>query len=511
MFKVGKKIRVERERFLGVLDIMPVMLSILRSDYHIEWVNRAYCEAFGDNQGHLCFASQFGRDKPCEGCQALIPASAGQPHHWETTFPNGRTFEIYTFPFAGKDGLPMILEMNIDITEQRRAEKERSRLEEQLLQAQKMEAMGVIAGGIAHDFNNLLVAIIGNAELAADKLHEDQPAYYNIKQIMKATLRARELTRGILTFSRQSGKERNPIPLSPVMKETLEFLRVSLPGTIEIRLQIETTEDMVVANPAQIQQVLVNLATNASQAMPDGGLLELSLFDVCLDTKRALPSPDIRPGDYVVICVTDTGCGMDESTRSRIFEPFFTTKDTSAGTGLGLSVVHRIVKSHEGAISVESEPGCGSAFKVFLPKVKTDAKATGEPKSGLPGGTGTLLFVHDQEAIRQTIQSMLMKLGYTVATCPHPSEALDLFSKNPHAFDIVITDQTMPGMTGIELAKHLLAIRRDVPIILTTGFTHFIDEKSAKEAGISTLVMKPLTKEELSRAIKDVLEKKTKA
>lgn len=338
--------------------------------------------------------------------------------------------------------------------------RERERIEEQLRQAQKMEAVGTLAGGIAHDFNNILAAIIGNTELALDDVPEDNSARRNLLQISKASLRARDLVKQILTFSRKSDKERKPLSITPLVKETFKFLKASLPASIDMKLVAEAAHDIVLANPSQLQQVVMNLATNAAHAMPDGGSLEIALFDAHFQASDLLPDPEMESGSYVAISVSDTGCGMNESVKRRVFEPFFTTKDPGSGVGLGLSVVYGIVKSYEGGITVTSTPKKGSTFTVFLPR--------GEEADGAPGGeqrvrmgTEKILFIDDEEALRVAAKDMLSRLGYAVTALADPREALDRFRQDPTAFDVVITDYTMPGMNGLALGKKLLEIRPD--------------------------------------------------
>jgi PAS domain S-box-containing protein len=383
---------------------------------------------------------------------------------------------------------------------------ERKRLEEQLRQAHKMEAVGTLAGGIAHDFNNMLAAILGNAELALDDVDTQNPARRNLDQILKATHRARDLVSEILTFSRKSGKEQRPLRLTPLVKETFKLLRASLPATIKMDLRVAGTDDVVVANPSQVQQVIMNLATNAAQAMPEGGQLEIALFDARFDSGHAVPDPDMRPGEYVELVVRDTGGGMDEAIQQRIFEPFFTTKAVGSGTGLGLSVVYGIIKGCQGAITVTSEVTKGSTFKIFLPKAQGGVEAVEGSRATLPRGTERVIFVDDEETLRDLGESILSRLGYKVTTAEDPGRALRLFRDDPKGYDLIITDYTMPGMTGLTLGKEMLRIRPGIPIILCTGYSEGIDEERAKEAGVKEFVMKPLTKQELAEAVRRTLD-----
>ena len=393
-----------------------------------------------------------------------------------------------------------VMEAHTDVTAQRF-------LERQLRQAQKMEAIGVLAGGIAHDFNNVLGAIIGNTEMALDETPVDSPVAHRLAQVLKATIRARDLTREILTFSRRSEKERKPMRLTPLVKETHKLLRASLPAFIDVRLDIRVGDDIVTGNASDLQQVIMNLATNSAQAMPEGGLLEIEVTDALLKSGEGMPDPDLRPGPYLVIGVRDGGIGMEESVRRRVFEPFFTTKGESEGTGLGLTVAYGILKSHEGAIVVESEPGKGSLFRVFLPKAEDAVSALAVKSRKAPRGKETILFVDDEESLTQVAEGMLSRLGYTVFTRMSASAALELFCTQPDTFDIVITDQTMPGMTGITLAKSLLKVRPDLPIVLCTGYSDAVSQASAKTAGVREFLMKPIARQDLAEAVRRALRK----
>jgi signal transduction histidine kinase/ActR/RegA family two-component response regulator len=389
---------------------------------------------------------------------------------------------------------------------------DRARVEEQLRQSHKMEAVGTLAGGIAHDFNNMLAAIIGNAELAMDDVPEEMAARHNLDQIFKAGMRARGLVRQILTFSRKTEHEHKPLPLTPIVNETFKLLRSLLPTIIEMRLNIEAASDVVLADPVQIQQVLMNLCTNAADAMRhSGGRLEITLADTVFTEGDLLPAEGMQPGSYVTLTVADTGPGMHEDVKSRIFEPFFTTKERGQGTGMGLAVVYGIVKSHQGAITVLSQPGQGATFTVYLPR-HTSAEKTDEPTSGLvPGGKERILFVDDEELLVEMAERMLDRLGYKVLGKTDSVDALRTFGKDPAAFDLVITDQTMPQMTGAVLAQKLKEIRPDIPLILCTGYSETISQEKAESMGIDGFVMKPLSRNELGETIRRVLDKRAQA
>ena len=383
---------------------------------------------------------------------------------------------------------------------------EEKQLQSQLQQSQKMEAIGTLAGGIAHDFNNILMAILGHCDLAETRLAEDSEAIGNLNQVKKAGNRARRLIQQILAFSRMGEQERIALSLTPLIKEALKFLRSTLPTSIEIRDYIEADPGIIEADATQIHQVIMNLSTNAGHAMrEEGGTLHVKLIRVEVDRQTALQYHALHAGPHVRLTVTDTGCGMDSETLEHIFDPYFTTKEVGEGTGLGLSVVHGIVKTHGGTITVESEPGKGTAFHVYFPVIEKDVETQEEDEEPLPTGNERILFVDDEQVILHVAEEMLKQLGYDVVTQKSSVEALELFRAEPDRFDLVITDMTMPKMTGDQLALELMKIRPDIPIILCTGFSHKISEEQAKEIGIKAFVMKPLVRRGMADIIREVL------
>jgi len=383
---------------------------------------------------------------------------------------------------------------------------EEVKLETKLRQAQKMEAIGTLAGGIAHDFNNILSMIMGYTELTMMNLPEDSRAQDNMNKVFKASERARDLVKQILAFSRQTEQEQKPVQIHLIVKEALKLLRPSLPTTIEIRQNIAST-GTVMADATQMHQVIMNLSTNAYHAMSEkGGILEVSLTDVELDSDFTARHPGTHPGPYLRLTVSDTGHGMEKKVIDRIFEPYYTTKEKGEGTGMGLSVVHGIVKGHGGAITVYSEPGKGSTFNVFLPRIEeVEVVAETEEMMPIPMGKERILFVDDEPAIVDIGKGMLEHLGYTVVTRTSSIEALEAFKAMPDKFDLVITDMTMPKMTGDELAKELMKIRTDIPIIVCTGFSERINEEKAKAMGIRAFVMKPIVQREMAKAIREAM------
>jgi PAS domain S-box-containing protein len=382
---------------------------------------------------------------------------------------------------------------------------ERERVEEQLRQSHKLEAIGTLAGGIAHDFNNMLAVILGNAELALEDVDEEGPRR-NLRQILKASKRSRDLVKQILAFSRRDAGQGKAVKIAPLLRETHELLRASLPSTIHMELNIRTRSDTVFANLSEMQQVIVNLASNAAYAMREaGGTLTIGLSSITLGPD-SLPEGQMRKGRYVKLTVKDTGTGITPDVQKRMFEPFFTTKDKGQGTGMGLSVAYGIVKGCHGMIEVESEVGKGSKFTVLLPQ--TDAVPSIEEREEAPPCSqgAHILFVDDEPAVMEMTKTMLERIGCRVTASTNASEALKVFTANPHSFDLLITDQTMPDMTGVALAKNILAARKDMPVIICTGYSETVSPGKAEEAGIREFVMKPLAKRELADAIRRALD-----
>jgi len=395
-----------------------------------------------------------------------------------------------------------------DISERRKAEAEREKLEAQLRQSQKMEAVGTLAGGIAHDFNNILGIIVGNAELSMMEIPEWSPAQECLQEVRQATLRARELVTQILLFARQKEQVISRIHVGPIARESLKMLRASIPSTVDIRHQIEEGALAVLADPSQIQQIIMNLCTNAAQVLEaEGGTLTFTMIGVALEGPMLTTTGPIPKGRYLRLQVSDTGPGISPDHLERIFDPFFTTKGVGEGTGLGLAVVHGIVQGINGGIHVESREGQGTTFSVFLPASEAEPEEGEEVhEPSFPRGTERILFVDDEPMILKLGQRMLERQGYRVETRASGTDALACFRQNPDRFDLVITDMTMPAMRGDRLAGEILDIRPDVPVILCTGFSKQISEERARSVGVRAFVMKPLTHGELARTVRRVLD-----
>jgi PAS domain S-box-containing protein len=387
---------------------------------------------------------------------------------------------------------------------------ERKRLEGELFQAQKMEALGTLAGGIAHDFNNILGAVVGYTELVKMHVKDDPKVFGYLDGVLQAAMRAGDLVKQILTFSRGTEQQKIPLQISSIIKETLKMLRSSIPATIEIKQNIQS-QGIVLAEPTQIHQIIMNLCTNAYHAMQEtGGILGISLKDVEV-TGKGLPGVEIEQGGYLLLEVSDTGHGMDEETKNKIFEPYFTTKEPGKGTGLGLAVVHGIVKSHNGSISLYSEPGHGTTFHVYLPKVLTDEKVlvSEDDKEPLVGGDESIMLVDDEKDIVTYAKDALEKFGYKVEPFSNAVQAFQEFQMHPEQFDMVITDMTMPYMTGTELAQKLIEIKPDIPIILCTGYSELVHKEKAYAMGIAGYLEKPVIMEDLIRVVRKVLSEKS--
>ncbi|HSB71652.1 MAG TPA: ATP-binding protein [Candidatus Methylomirabilis sp.] len=389
---------------------------------------------------------------------------------------------------------------------------ERKRMEAQIRQSQKMEAIGTLAGGIAHDFNNLLAAIIGHAELVTDNVPRDGTAWQDLQHVLAAGKRAKDLVRQILTFSRQTEQERRPVSVSMIANEALRLLRASLPATIEIRQHIDPEAGDVLADASQIHQILMNLCTNAEHAMRErGGVLDVNVKGVAVDRSFASSHPPLRPGPHVRLTIRDTGQGMPPHVRERIFEPFFTTKGPGEGTGMGLAVVHGIVAGHRGAISVDTAPERGTKFEIYLPRCDAAEAVDAPAEEPLHGGRERILIVDDEPFLARLWREMLQRLGYQVTGFTDSFEALETFRATPESFDLVMTDQTMPQLTGETLARECLRIRPDIPIILCTGFSHTMTEEKARALGIRAYLMKPLSRRELGLAVRCVLDQQVPA
>ncbi len=372
------------------------------------------------------------------------------------------------------------------------------------MQTQRLEAIGRFAGGIAHDLNNILYPIVVNTEILLGESQADTDQHQMLQEVIEAAYRQRDLVKQILSFSRRSEQKLMPVKVTPLLQEALKFARSSLPSTIEIKQHIDVHLDVVMGDPTQIHQIIMNLIRNAADALESlQGTIEVGLSEVHLAS-----SQETKEGEYLELTVRDTGCGMSEEVREQIFEPFFTTKEVGKGTGMGLPFAHGILKSLGGTISVESEPGKGSKFTVHIPlfEEKSGEQSRQSRRDVSKEGMGRILLVDDEGMILSSLQRVLQHLGYHVSAVKNGMEALDLFRKHPEEFQLVITDLTMPKMTGVELARSLLNIRPDIPIILSTGFSDVINENETKSLGIKELLHKPSSTGELKAVVRRAIE-----
>ncbi len=397
------------------------------------------------------------------------------------------------------EGESAILNFMRDVTHQKK-------IEAQLLQAQKMEAIGTLAGGIAHDFNNILASIIGFTELVLEDVDDISLAADNLTEVLIAGKRAKDLVHQILTFARRSEEKIEPVVVSTIAKEALRLMRSSLPTTIAIEQEI-ASDAAIMGNPTQVHQIIMNLCTNAAHAMEEtGGTLSVDLANVHINPAKAKSFPHLDGGDYLKLSISDTGCGIPSKNINTIFEPFFTTKGTGQGTGMGLSVVQGIVENYGGKISVQSEEGQGTTFTIHLPVSKMRAAVGSEQPEAARICTERILMIDDELPILKMGRQMLTRLGYAVTTQSDCLEALKLFQGQPQDFDLVVTDMTMPHMTGDRLAREMMEIRCDIPVVLCTGYSNQITEESAARMGIKAFIYKPLVKREFADTIRQVLD-----
>ncbi len=496
-------------RLAVVVESVTESMIITDPSFHIEYVNPAFTRYTGYEPREV-----KGREMRFLRCE-----SHDQSDYDETRqAAKADRSHSSRYPIRRKDGSELMVETTTSTIRDAeghvanfaliwRDMSEQIKLEEQLQQAQKMEAIGTLAGGIAHDFNNMLAVIIGNAEIALDDIGDENATGYNITQILQASERARELVKQILTFSRKNASQRRRVELGPLVRETANLLRGSLPSSIDIKVAIPAGPAAIFADPSHVQQVVMNLASNAAHAMrDDGGTLVIRISVRSFADGDTRPDRDMQPGPYVKLTVKDTGTGIPKKNRAKIFDPFFTTKEPGQGTGMGLAVVFGIAKSYEGAVTVESEIGKGSTFNVFFPAVDIGRGEEPEEDRSLPTGKERVLLVDDEPSLIQAASETLGRLGYTVTTAASGIEGLKTFENDPYGFDLVITDYMMPKMTGLRLAEKILKVRRDVPLILFTGYTETLSPPQLRTAGISTVLMKPVVKKELAEAVRQVLD-----
>ncbi len=462
-------------------------------------VGRYITEAYRYPEKRELFLDLLKREGRVEGFESEIVKSDGSIL-WIST--NARIVLDADGEFAGVEGISR------DITKRKRAEEENLILEESLRQSQKMEALGTLAGGIAHDFNNILGAVIGFTEVVLNDLPSDSPNRHHLQVVLTSAERAADLTRQILTFSRKAKPVKKQIRIDLVVEETVRLLRKTIPSTVRIRETVDPNSGFVFADSTQIHQIIMNLCTNAYHALEnETGEIRIGLGVEAVAKEPAVTDSSLKPGQYAVISVKDTGRGIPKEALPRIFEPFYTTKPMGKGTGLGLSVVHGIVKDHGGTIVVSSEPNIGTSFRIYLPSVE-EPEAAVSPNLSVPpkGGSERILVVDDDPAITAVWQTILEGLGYRVIGVSSAEQALEMFRFAPTSFDLILTDQTMPHMTGEALAEQAMRIRPDIPMIICTGHSAALNGKSAKDIGVRAILLKPINSKQLANAIREALD-----
>jgi two-component system cell cycle sensor histidine kinase/response regulator CckA len=508
---VSKSKRIERERLdLGAaVEQLEEGIIITDAARHIRFVNNAFCVLTGFKSQNLIGEPidalwKVEKDHELSKRQKMAFRRA---RSWKGRLTrckkDGTLYQAHILISPLKDNQGKISSYIIverDITED-------MELEEQFRRMQKMEALGTLAGGIAHDFNNILMPIIINSELLLWDTSKENPMHLQLEQILEAAYRGKDLVKQILTYSRQSHLEKKPLDMARTIEEIIRFLRASLPSSIMIKKFSEIERYPVNADAVQIQQVLMNIFKNAADAIgPDEGTIEIRVRQTDVTSDNRSFFQDLQPGPYLDISITDTGCGIDSEVAERIFDPFFTTKHPGKGTGMGLAVAQRIVKNHQGTIRFSSEPGKGTTFHVYLPKADEDLPEQDSTEEFMPGGKETILLVEDEKDVMSSMKRLLERLGYKVAEMAGSREAISILRKPEGTFDLVIADQIMPEMSGLEMAQELRRTGLDIPIILMTGSNESVSFERAKDMGIKELMMKPINPRDLARAIRKVLD-----
>ena len=511
--EISERVKAEEERARLVIAIEQAGEGIIVTDLNgdIEYVNPAFERISGYSRNDLMCRNvrvlKSGEQDDAFYSQMNATLRRGQV--WKGRIvnrkKNGTLYEVEVTISPVKDCTGAVVNyvgIHRDITHE-------AVLERHLRQTQKMEAMGTMAGGIAHNFNNILAVITGHTELALLGLPQGLQIRQNLNRVLQASSAAADLVKQIITYSRMGDQEKMPVSAVFIVKEALKLLHSSLPTTIEIarHISISAEEAMIMADPTQIHQLLMNLSANAAHAMrPQGGILRVEVAPVEVDGSLAAQCPDLKTGPHVMIAVSDTGPGIDPGLIDRIFDPYFTTKKLGDGTGMGLAVVQGIVRNYGGGITVHSEQGKGATFRVYLPTIKGVVSHAAEEAEIVPKGSERILFVDDEAGLTMLAKEMLESLGYHVTPHTNSLEALRVFHAHPDAFDLVVSDMTMPGLTGVALAKELLAIRPGIPIVICTGYSEELTEEAIQGTGIRELLMKPASRREMAKVIRRALQ-----
>ncbi len=501
------------DTFLTVLNSIDATIYVSDMDTHeILFMNKFMVDSFGGNfSGQVCYEVFTKNDQICDYCpkEKLLDKS-GNPKGvvvWEGQNPITKTFYLnYDRAIKWIDGRFVHIQIATDITQMKNLQEQQIQADEHLRQAQKMEAIGNLAGGIAHDFNNILSSILGFTELSLDEVEKGSLIEDNLQEVYTAGIRAKELVGQILTFARQSEEKLSPVQVGLIVKEALKFIRSSIPTSIEIKSNIDS-DSLILGNQTQVHQIIMNLCTNAAHAMDEaGGILNVNLRDIMVDREMG-KKLNLNYGDYVELSVADSGAGIPPDIIDSIFEPYFTTKEAGKGTGMGLAMVHGIVESYSGKIFVETCIGEGTIFTIYLPVTHKRKRHRIYESEDLPVGTERIMFVDDELPIAKMGSQILQKLGYNVTTRTSSVEALELFKTKANDFDLVVTDMTMPNMTGEKLAIELMNIRNDIPVVLLTGYSNKISQEKAFERGFKAFAYKPIVKADLAKTVRDVLDK----
>ncbi|MDA8135218.1 MAG: cache domain-containing protein [Desulfobacteraceae bacterium] len=510
-----KALRNSEKKYRELLEQSPIGLALARMDGRFVSINPAYSKIIGYSMEEALNLSFW--DITPEKYNAIDRqmmdqiASDGKygPYEKEYVHKDGQLVPVrLSGMVVVREDEKFIWSSVEDISALVNAEKERNRLEEKLRQSHKMEAIGTLAGGIAHDFNNILFPILGHTEMLMADVDKNSEFHKRLRKIYDSSLRAKDLVKQILTFSRQEKTEYKLLRVQSIIKEALKLLRSSMPATIDIKQNIQTDCSPVKADPTQIHQIIMNLSANAYHAMEKtGGELNVSLKEIEIG-RHDRPNPELEPGSYVCLTVSDQGVGMDKNLIQKIFDPFFTTKEKGKGTGMGLSVVHGIVKNMKGAIQVSSEPGKGTTFTVYFPSenISFTEQQHYQEQEPARGGNESILLVDDENYIIEMERAMLERMGYTVSSWSSSGEALEAFRANPDQFDLVITDMAMPKLSGHQLAADLIKIRPDIPVLLLTGFSEMMSEEQAALCGIKGFLLKPVIMRDLARKVRELLD-----
>ena len=487
-------------KYRTMMEAIKDPVYICSQNHRIKYMNPAMIQRIGyDATGKKCFNALHGFNDKCPWCVHKNIFEMGHTELDITSPKDYKSYNVVSSVFTDEDGSFSKICVFRDTTEFKK-------LQSQLQEAQKMEAIGNLAGGIAHDFNNILYPIVGMAELLLEDLPLDSPEYENAEEILNAGLRGSDLVKQILAFSRKAEHKKIPVRVQQILKEVLKLGRSTIPSNIEIIRDIQSDCGLIAADPTQLHQIAMNLITNAYHAVENSsGTIFVKLREIRIENNDKV-SDLLNPGPYAKLTISDTGCGMDSAIMDKIFEPYFTTKKQGKGTGLGLAVVYGIVREHGGDIRVKSEIGKGAQFDVYFPIMEKETQLQEiTPPPTYESGTEKILLVDDEEAIVRLEKEILSRLGYRVEERYSSTDALQAFKADPNSFDLVITDMTMPNMTGDQFAEKLISIRPDIPVIICTGFSERMNKEKAKEMGIRGFLLKPVVKSEMARLIRDVL------